>query len=584
MGSIRVLPPETARLIAAGEVIDRPASALRELIDNAIDSGATDISIRIEEGGIGLIRVVDDGAGMDHADLELSVLPHATSKIATADDLLRTRSLGFRGEALPSIAAVARLEIVSKDESSPSAHRLVSEPGSAMRVEACAGTRGTSVTVSGLFKDFPARRQFLKRPQAEAALCRQAFEDKALAHPALGFRFESGSGARETLRPGSRLERVGALHGEAPRDFLHAIKFSSVGFEGEIVLAGPAYSRADRRLMQAFVNRRRVQEWGLLGALDYAFSGYLPGGLHPFAFLFLEIDPALADFNIHPAKREVRFKEPEGPRRAMIAATQSFLAELARRDPAQALPDPSVELELDLVPSGLPSFQSSLGQGFPSRDYAEPNYSRPSPKPDWSAFNEVRDRATSGEAPPLPAPPPERGFRYLGPALGPFLVFEREGAVWFLDQHAAHERMLFDELMSRPIESQALLMPESIEVEDDEEDRLLGEAAKRLAEAGFKLKRDEGTWLVCAAPAELAKGASAAVRELARSNGDAVRASRALAACRAAVKDGDFLDDAAAEELIARALELPEPRCPHGRPIWTRVTREQLYRLVRREV
>ena len=168
--------------------------------------------------------------------------------------------------------------------------------------------------------------------------------------------------------------------------------------------------------------------------------------------------------------------------------------------------------------------------------------------------------------------------------MGPFLVFEREGAIWFLDQHAAHERILFDELMSRPIESQALLVPESIEVEDDEEDRLLGEAAKRLAEAGFKLKRDEGTWLVCAAPAELAKGASAAVRELARSNGDAVRASRALAACRAAVKDGDSLDYAAAEELIARALELPEPRCPHGRPIWTRVTREQLYRLVRREV
>lgn len=577
MGLIRVLSPETARLIAAGEVIDRPASALRELIDNAIDSGASEIAIRIEEGGIGLIRVVDDGLGMDRADLELAVLPHATSKIASADDLLRARSLGFRGEALPSIAAAARLEIVSKDEASPSAHRLVAEPGSAIRIEACAGRKGTSATVSGLFKDFPARRQFLKRPQAEAALCRQAFEDKALAHPALGFRFESGSGQALLLRPASRLERVAALHGEAPRDFLHAIKFSGAGFEGELVVAGPAYSRSDRRLMQAFVNRRRVQEWGLLGALDYAFSGYLPGGLHPFAFLFLEIDPALADFNIHPAKKEVRFKEPEGPRRAMIAATQAFLAELAHRDPAQAMPDPSVELELDLVPTEPISRPRPYGEARFSPSQATAG-------PDWSAFDEVRDRAAAGASPELPPPPPPRDFRYLGAALGPFLVFEREGALWFLDQHAAHERMIFDRLMSRPTESQELLMPEVIEVEDDEEDRLLEEAAPRLEEAGFKLEREGGSWLVAAAPAELLKGAAAAVRELARESGDARRAARALAACRSAIKDGDALDDAAAEELIARALDLPEPRCPHGRPIWTRITREQLYKLVRREV
>jgi DNA mismatch repair protein MutL len=582
MGSIRVLPPETARLIAAGEVIDRPASALRELLDNAIDSGASEISIRIEEGGIGLIRVVDDGSGMDRADLELAALPHATSKIATADDLLRTRSLGFRGEALSSIAAAARLEIVSKDESSPSAHRLVLEPGSGPRIEACAGRKGTSVSVSGLFKDFPARRRFLKRPQAEAALCRQAFEDKALAHPALGLRFESGSGAPLSLRPASRLERLGALYREAPRDLLHAIRFSGAGFEGDLVIAGPAYSRSDRRLMQAFVNRRRVQEWGLLGALDYAFSGYLPGGLHPLAFLFLEIDPALADFNIHPAKKEVRFKEPEEPRRAMIAATQSFLAELARRDPAQAIPDPSNELELDLVPAALPDSRGGLSLGFAPRDRG--TSPQAAHRPDWSAFDEVRDRAALGVSPGLPPPSRARDFRYLGAALGPFLVFEREGALWFLDQHAAHERMIFDELMSRPAESQELLVPEEVEIEDDEEDRLLGEAAPRLAEAGFRLERDGLSWLVAAAPAELVKGAAAAVRELAKASGDAVRAARALAACRRAVKDGDSLDDASAEELIARALDLPEPRCPHGRPIWTRITREQLYRLVRREV
>jgi DNA mismatch repair protein MutL len=568
MGSIRVLSPETARLIAAGEVIDRPASALRELIDNAIDSGAAEVSVRIEEGGIGLIGVVDDGSGMDLADLELAILPHATSKIETADDLLRARSLGFRGEALASIAAAAKLEIITKDEESRSAHRLVSRPGAPASVESCAGRRGTSVSVSGLFEDFPARRRFLKRAQAEAALCRQAFEDKAAAHPALAFRFESGSGARSVLRPASRLERLCALLPEAPRELLHSIKFSGAGFEGDLILAGPAFSRPDRRLMRAFVNRRRVQDWTVLGPLDHAFSGFLPGGLHPLAFLFLEIDPSLADFNIHPAKKEVRFKDPDGPRRAIHSAVQAFLGDLARRDPAQALPDPSALLELGLRPSGG-------GMGGEREATARPS---------WDAFDSVRERAASGLSPSFPSPPPKRDFRYLGSALGPFLVFEREGALWFLDQHAAHERMIFDALVARPPESQRLLVAESIEPEDEVEDAGIEAALPGLSSAGFGLERDGASWLVTAAPPELSGAAAEAVRELSRGSGDPRRAAFALAACRAAIKDGDALDDAAAEELVARALELPEPRCPHGRPIWTRITREQLYKLVRREV
>jgi DNA mismatch repair protein MutL len=577
MGFIRVLSPETARLIAAGEVIDRPASALRELLDNAIDSGASEISARIEEGGIGLIRVVDDGSGMDEADLSLALLPHATSKIESADDLLRAKSLGFRGEALASIAAAAEVEIITKDEDSPSAHRLYSRPGEEPRIESRAGRRGSSVSVTGLFKSFPARRQFLKRPQAEAALCRQAFEDKALAHPALSFRFESGSAKPELLRPSSLLERAAALHPEAPRELLHQIRFSGSGFEGELVIAGPAAYRSDRRLMQAFVNRRRVQDWSLLGSLDYAFSGYLPGGLHPIAFLFLEIDPALADFNIHPAKKEVRFKDPDGPRRAMTSAVQAFLGELTKRDPGQVLLDPTKELELEIVPRAWPA----------SRELSSPGAGRGA-APDWSAFDAVRERAASGSAagsaPELPQPFPQRDFRYLGPALGPFLVFEREGALWFLDQHAAHERMLFDKLMAAKPVSQALLVAQEIEIEDEAEEERITQAAPKLAEAGFRLEKEGGSWSVTAAPPELSTDAAEAVRELARESGDSLRAARALAACRAAVKDGDSLDEAAAEELIARALELPEPRCPHGRPIWARITREQLYKLVRRDV
>ena len=586
MGSIHVLNPETARLIAAGEVIDRPASALRELMDNAIDSGASEISVSIEEGGIALIRIVDNGSGMDRADLELATVPHATSKIMTADDLLTARSLGFRGEALASIAATATLEIISRVDNSPSAHRLVSGPGSGLRIEACAGKRGTCVVVSGLFKDFPARRQFLKRPQAEASLCRQIFEDKAAAHPAIGFRFESSSGSPKVLRPSSRLERINVLHPEVRSEFLHSITFSGTGFEGELIIAGPSFSRSDRRLMQTFVNRRRVQDWSLLGSLDYSFAGFLPGGLHPFAFLFLEMDPALADFNIHPAKKEVRFKEPEGPRRAMNSTVQSFLGELVRRDPEQSRPDPTNYLGVGADPANYLGVGADpanyLGVGanpFPAA-FPQPQ----SGKTGWGAFDEVRDRMASGVSAGFPPPHPERDFRYLGSALGPFLVFEREGALWFLDQHAAHERMLFDNLMSGPSESQVLLVPEEINCEDDAEEARITAAVPGLTEAGFRVEREGGSWIVTAAPPELSRSAAEAVRELAHETSDPRRAARALAACRAAIKDGDHLDDAAAEELIARALKLPEPRCPHGRPIWSRITREQLFRLVRRDI
>lgn len=593
MGIIKVLPPATARLIAAGEVIDRPAAALRELLDNAIDSGAKEISVRIEEGGIGLIHVVDDGSGMDAEDVALSVLPHATSKIASADDLLRARSLGFRGEALASIAAAARLEIQSRTATATSAHRLVVGPGAqpeeGLRVEATAGRRGTSVSVSGLFSDFPARRQFLKRPQAEAALCRQVFIDKAAAHPSVLFRFESGKGGKtEVLMPQDHAGRIADCYPEPPRALLHSVQFSGAGFDGEAVIAGPSFFRPDRRLVQVFVNRRRVQEWSFLQALDYGFEGFLPGGAHPCAFLFLEVDPALADFNIHPAKREVRLKDPDGPRKALVQALRSFLGELAHRDPAQVLPDAGIELDLAPEPTygaaavyGPRETAASAGRAAfrpwtPGLEGSHPRDARR-----WSGTEELRERVA-----PLPEPGAPLPFRYLGSALGPFLLFEMDDALYFLDQHAAHERMLFDAFCAKPPPSQELLVAQPVEAESDDQEARIEAMASVLADAGFRIEKEAEGLVVTAAPEPLAGDPAGALRELARGGiaDDPLRSANALAACRAAVKDGDELDAAAATELIAAALALPEPRCPHGRPLWTKLTREQLYKLVRRIV
>ena len=588
MGIIKVLPPAVARLIAAGEVIERPASALRELLDNAIDSGAREISVRIEDGGIGLIRVSDDGAGMDSSDLELSILPHATSKISCADDLLRTKSLGFRGEALASIAATARLEIQSRDAVSDAARRLVAGPGFDTRIEATAGRKGTMVSVSGLFADFPARRQFLKRPQAEAALCHQVFVDKALAHPAILFRFESGLADPEVLMPSDLSSRVADCIAGPPRSLLHLVKFSGAGFEGEIVMAGPAFYRSDRRLMEVFVNRRRVQEWPLLQALDYSFEGFLPGGAHPCAILLLEVDPALVDFNIHPAKREVRFKDPDGPRRSLVHAMREFLGELAHRDPAQVASEASFELPLDqgpehTSPPGVPvprtEWRSAPGEGWRASEGSSPRYAA-SPDSGWSDIGAMRERVER-----LPDPGPKLPFRYLGRALGPFLVFEMDDSLYILDQHAAHERLLFDKLAAGPSTSQELLVPQALDAESDAEEARIESMTKVLVAAGFRIERRNGILVVAAAPAELSDDPAGALRELVRSGAeDPLRSLRATAACRAAVKDGDELDDDAARELISAAIAMPEPRCPHGRPIWTVVTREQLYRLVRRIV
>ncbi len=612
MARIKVLPPETARLIAAGEVIDRPAAALRELLDNALDSEASEIEVQVENGGIGLICVIDNGQGMDREDLAMSILPHATSKISNADDLLTARTLGFRGEALASIAAAARLEIVSKQAGSPAAARLLAGPGMETSVQPIAGRQGTSVTVSGIFERYPARRQFLKRPQSEAALCRQIFADKALAHPQVRFRWISGS-SRETATPQSRSRRVCDFHPEIPFSLVHEIRFSGKGFSGEIVLCGPSFHRTDRRLLQVFVNRRRVQEWGLSGAVEHAFSGYLPGGMRPCAFVFVEVDPSLADFNIHPAKREVRFRNPDEIRHAIISAIQSFLASLARIHPEET----SLYRNQDLALENLtPDSWQSRGE-----DCAEEGWKTAFATPDGVGLPRARERsweperswkdylgAGSSLSPfPRQASPAQeqvfadgvetpgetekdgrsggRRFRYLGQALGPFLIFELDGFLYLLDQHAAHERILYDRLCAGNIEVQPLLVPHLLEPEDENRDLLIGEMRSELGAAGFGLARSDGAWILESVPSILGDKAFGLLAEIiADGSRDAFRGLRATMACRAAVKDGDILDRNAAEELIGMALGLPDPHCPHGRPVWTRFSRDQLYRLVGRIV
>lgn len=573
---IRILEPETAKRIAAGEVIDRPAAALRELLDNALDAGAANVGVELEGGGIDRLRVADDGCGMDREDLSLSVLPHATSKIRVADDLLSLTTLGFRGEALSSIAAVAALEI-SSAVADDRAWRLSSRPGREPVLEPWRGSRGTVATVSELFASFPARKKFLKRPSAEAAACRQVFVDKALPFPSVAFKLSSGGKVLLALPPGDLLSRVlsACIPDQLPA-FFRELVAEGPGFSARVVAGLPETYRTDRKHLQVFVNGRRVQEYGIAQAMEYAYRGALPGGAWPFAYAFVDVSPDLADFNIHPAKKEVRLRNLDDIRSGVIGAIRGYLGGRSRLVSANLALDLSGRQEAPRLP------------GFADAAWPPSTGQSPVAHADWAAIaDEIVAVREDTPRPYRPTQSEESAFRYLGQALGVFLVVETEGELRLLDMHAAHERMLYDRLIAGGVASQELLVPVVYEPESAEEERWLEAHAGALGAAGFRLSRDGPSWLLESTPALLPASKTGSIFELIRKRPDPselLREAAATIACRAAVMDGDQVDERTAEGLIAGALALPDQRCPHGRPMWIRLGKEDLFRAVRRLV
>ena len=576
MGVIRILPQETSRRIAAGEVIDRPASALRELLDNAIDAEARDIAISIAQGGIEEITVTDNGFGMTREDLELSVLEHATSKIYEPDDILKARTLGFRGEALASIAAVSRLEIASRPRSSNEGWLLRSVALQSPAIDSFPCKKGTRVTVRGLFESYPARKQFLKRPQSEALLCRTTFIERALSHPQLTFRWQSANDA-EVFLSGTHIERIARCY----PDLTHAPLFDAVseaqGLHIHIVYADISVYRRDRKYIQVFVNRRKVPEWGVLSLVEYEFGKYLPGGAHACAFIFLEIDPGLADFNIHPAKKEVRLKNVQ----EVHAAIHALLSSELKARYGGSTQDLSARFSDMQEPEFFAADRSQPQPNFAASAFAETGQQEWGSG--WPSFSEAKNQKHAAGN-PLPADfwqkvreNNEQSPRYIGRGPGPFLLFELDGILFIMDQHAAHERILYDRLKTKEGTSQSLLVPYLVDPEDNE--HFLEEAAQALEFIGYRISKEESAWAVEAVPAIAASQALEALVEWLHQpsvESTPLDSIAAVLACKAAVKDGDILDQAAAERLIAETLALKEPRCPHGRPVLIAFPREKL--------
>ena len=609
---VKTLNPEVARKIAAGEVIDRPNAIIRELMDNAIDSGAKSIIVEIAGGGIDKIRIIDDGCGMTKDDLQNCARPHATSKISSEVDLMNLSTLGFRGEALASIAAVARLSITSggwKMRASITEDHII---------EQVAERKGTIVQSEGLFENFPARRQFLKRPATEALMCKNTFIEKAMARPDIAFRFIQDGETRLDLPAGQSLKdrflSANSYH-EDPVLF-YELNASSGGKENDwsfsLVVGEPAVSRTNKKEIFIYTNGRRIQEYSLVQAVEYGGQGYFPNGTYPVAAVFIQIKPDLVDFNIHPAKKEARFFDISSLHHGLSSTLKNFFLSYTRQNfledkPADAArTDSDYQRHINFKGSAFPasyptssshseserSFSDIRSLYMPSSTGKNSNSSLSSSNINSNSFNSSRFNTSSLAEAALQTQSlqtaPSSKVRYIGCCLGTFILAEKNNCLYIIDQHAVHERILFDKLMSSQNKgkSQALLIPYKINTESKSQDKLLEKLKPSLDSIGFEtVFRKNGLWEVISIP-ERWTGSEYDLKNLLFVKHvepeEIIRSIAAMTACKAAVKDGYVLDDDTAAGLAEKAFTLEDPHCPHGRPIYTVISREKLFELVKR--
>lgn len=591
---VKLLSKETASKIAAGEVIERPASVVRELLDNSIDAGASQIIVEIEEGGISSIRVSDDGCGMTREDLELCTHTHSTSKIEEAEDLLHLRSLGFRGEALSSVQAVSSLEITSTREG-PAAWKL-----SLGKISPARLNKGTRVEVKNLFENFPARKKFLKRPQYEAAQCRQTFVEKALPHYNIEMRYIADGINKLILPPHSSLKErcLTAMSLKEPEELFYEINQEGDGFSFKAVLGSPAVVRSDKRNIYIFVNGRRINEYGLVQAVCYASEGYFPNGGFPAAFVFLNVDPERVDFNIHPAKREAKFEDYKEIHHSLSSTISSFYKQKTVSDLLKESYQPEYTRGFDFEKTEYEA--ADLNQSY--NPAGTKNYLQNSTKTYWpsspikqietsTAFQEVsavehRQSGAAHETSALPQDLPKSDFKFLGQFCGTFIAVEKNNALYIIDQHAAHERILFEGLKKTLGPSQELLIPYRIETESEKDDEIIRLNLQELQKAGFNISEEKkGLWIIRAVPIRWQGTEKDLKEDLAGAGKDPsglMHHILARSACRAACKDGDIIDPVSAYNIAVKTFALPEPLCPHGRPLYFIIDRTELFKRIKR--
>ncbi len=595
MGRIHVLDPHVVNQIAAGEVIERPASVVKELVENALDAGARRIDVRVGDGGRALIEVADDGWGMDEQDLARAFLPHATSKVESVDDLLHVGSLGFRGEALASVGSVARVRITSRPSGAEAGWVVEDFEGDVRSPTPAASSPGTVVRVEGLFAKVPARRKFLRTAATELGHVTTLLGRFAVAFPEVAFRLVQGTRTlRDTPAGSDRRARIGGVHGDDLAASLLEVRGEHLGFHLEGWVGPPSVHRGDARLEQVFVGGRFVRDRTVSHAVRQAYADLLPpGNRRPVAFLFLTCDPSQVDVNVHPAKAEVRWRDGSTVHRLV----QRILREALEGAP----PGVSVPLESSHPrPSTAEAVEFAFTHGV---GRASPAFSS-APTPGAGRVAEGPPGAGPSGSGPAESPPARRtgeGLRPVGQVLGTYLVLEGDGEVVLVDQHALHERILFEEISARlreagALEVQRLLVPVVVSL-GHAEAALVREQAETLRTLGWIVEPfGEDAVAIQGLPAVLSRPDPEAMlaevlEVLARGAAEGLdRASLVKEtvdrmACRSAVMAGDVLRDEEVLALLERAEALDHSHsCPHGRPTRLTLSRGLLERWFHRTV
>lgn len=668
MPIIRQLPVSLVNKIAAGEVIERPASVVKEMLENSIDAGSDLIEVMVSGGGIDLLRISDNGCGIEPEQLELALAPHATSKLADSEDLFDVRTLGFRGEALASIAEISHMTLRSRVASSDGGYELRAQGSDREPIKPCAMNVGTTIEVRHLFFNTPVRRKFMKTPSTEMGHVVEAFTRIALAFPNVHMKLSSNDRVQYDLPPTNRWsERIRAFFGDEIADALISVEHEDEKVKVRGYVADPSVSRSNNRMQYLFLNGRYIRDRALQHALSEAYRGLLMVGRLPICFLQMQIDPKTVDVNVHPTKVEVRFEDSGAIySRLLHTIRHRFLtSNLVAKAPQAADPNspgnlqqgqnlaprtPEAESNTSLMDwarsqQNVPTFQPFPNAGFspdvyrsgnpfpggsfPGGSFPGNSFPGGNPIPGNSPANSpnsaqattsFEDRLPEGTAASLPIESPAMGVsmgastgalnraegshEWVGstPAVGfqihnRYLITQDEAGMVIIDQHALHERILFEQIktkvLSRSLDRQRMLMPATVQLTSSEAAMAI-ESKAMLAEIGFEIESFGGdTVLLSAYPSILSKRAPEemlrTVLEALMSGGKKVNAQDVLdelmnmMACKAAIKAGDRLSDPEISALLEqRHLYHDTHHCPHGRPTALFFSKEQLDKMFKR--
>ncbi|MBU1151503.1 DNA mismatch repair endonuclease MutL [Patescibacteria group bacterium] len=583
MSIIKILPEKLVNQIAAGEVIERPASVVKELVENSLDAGATNVTVEIEESGKSLIKITDNGKGMTREDLQTAVLRHATSKIGEEADLWKIKTMGFRGEALASISSVSRISIKSKIEEAGNGYELNCEGGEILNLQEVGMSTGTQIEVRELFFNTPARRKYLKKDSTELGYITSLLNAMALANPNISFKLmHNGKVASDLMKSSDLGGRISEVFGTATFEAMVPVFYGGSDFKIDGFIGKPAISRASTKHQYFFVNGRPIQHFVMANSIRQAYHSMLMEGKKPVFVINIKIDPALIDVNVHPRKVEIRFEDEQSMIRTMYSCVKAALN------------------KQDLTPKAITESSRYMSDSFPKReDVGVPRFNfgsggapsvRPAQAIDFSR-KFMKERET-GELEREPA------MKAIAQVANSYIVAKGDDGLVLIDQHAGHERVRYEELMNQfgnqEKKVQPLLVPLQIEFSSDEV-ALVQDQMEIFKELGFEIDHFGGnTFNVNAVPVFLAKED---IEGVVKGVLDDIEAQKTptkfqgkseeiihYMSCRSAIKFGQKLDLSEMQALIDQMEKLERPyTCPHGRPTMVNLSLGELEKMFGRK-